>query len=68
MDHLIGDASKAKAQLGWQPSVDFKGLVTMMVDADLKRYGVPGSRGPDDLVGRATCLVLPLTAAEEPEG
>jgi len=40
VDHLIGDASKAKAQLGWSPSVDFKGLVTMMVDADLKRYGV----------------------------
>jgi GDPmannose 4,6-dehydratase len=39
VDHLIGDASKAKAQLGWSPSVDFKGLVTMMVDADLKRYG-----------------------------
>ena len=40
VDHLIGDASKAKAQLGWSPSVDFKGLVTMMVDADLKRYGL----------------------------
>jgi len=40
VDHLIGDASKAKAQLGWQPSVDFKGLVTMMVDADLKRYSL----------------------------
>jgi len=40
VDHLIGDASKAKAQLGWSPSVDFKGLVTMMVDADLKRYGI----------------------------
>jgi len=40
VDHLIGDASKAKAQLGWTPSVDFKGLVTMMVDADLKRYGL----------------------------
>ena len=40
VDHLIGDASKARVQLGWQPSVDFKGLVTMMVDADLKRYGL----------------------------
>ena len=40
VDHLIGDAAKAKAQLGWSPSVDFKGLVTMMVDADLKRYGI----------------------------
>ena len=42
VDHLIGDAAKAKAQLGWTPSVDFKGLVTMMVDADLQRYGVQG--------------------------
>ncbi len=40
VDHLIGDASKAKSELGWTPSVDFKGLVTMMVDADLARYGV----------------------------
>lgn len=40
VDHLIGDAAKAKAELGWQPSVSFKGLVEMMVDADLARYGV----------------------------
>ena len=37
VEHLIGDCSKAKAQLGWAPSVDFKGLITMMVDADLER-------------------------------
>jgi GDPmannose 4,6-dehydratase len=37
VEHLIGDSSKARAQLGWQPSVDFSGLVTMMVDADLER-------------------------------
>ena len=37
VDHLIGDASKARTKLGWQPSVDFKGLVHMMVDADLAR-------------------------------
>jgi GDPmannose 4,6-dehydratase len=37
VDHLIGDASKAKKELGWMPSVDFKGLVTMMVDADIER-------------------------------
>jgi GDPmannose 4,6-dehydratase len=42
VDHLIGDTSKAKAQLGWTPAVDFKQLVTMMVDADLERYGVKG--------------------------
>jgi GDPmannose 4,6-dehydratase len=37
VDHLIGDASKARAALGWQPEVDFAGLVRMMVDADLAR-------------------------------
>jgi GDPmannose 4,6-dehydratase len=37
VEHLIGDSSKAKTQLGWTPSVDFKGLITMMVDADLER-------------------------------
>jgi GDPmannose 4,6-dehydratase len=37
VDHLIGDASKAHEKFGWKPSVTFDGLVTMMVDADLKR-------------------------------
>ena len=37
VDHLIGDPSKARKELGWEPTVDFKGLVHMMVDADLAR-------------------------------
>jgi GDPmannose 4,6-dehydratase len=37
VDLLVGDASKARAELGWTPEVDFRGLVTMMVDADLER-------------------------------
>jgi GDPmannose 4,6-dehydratase len=37
VDHLIGDPAKARTRLGWQPSIDFRGLVTMMVDADLSR-------------------------------
>jgi GDPmannose 4,6-dehydratase len=40
VDHLIGDASKATDRLGWTPTVNFTGLVRMMVDADLARYGV----------------------------
>lgn len=36
VDHLRGDASKAKAKLGWTPSVPFKDLVQMMVDKDLE--------------------------------
>ena len=37
VDHLIGDASKAGASLGWTPKVSFEQLIEMMVDADLKR-------------------------------
>jgi GDPmannose 4,6-dehydratase len=37
VDHLIGDASKAKRVLGWKPSVSFEQLVAMMVDADVAR-------------------------------
>src|SRR5262245_778662 len=37
VEHLIGDSSKARQQLGWTPTVDFHGLVKMMVDADLQR-------------------------------
>jgi len=38
VDLLIGDASKAKAKLGWSLVVSFEQLVTMMVDADLERH------------------------------
>ena len=34
---LIGDASKAKRKLGWEPTVRFNQLVELMVDADLER-------------------------------
>jgi GDPmannose 4,6-dehydratase len=36
VDLLIGDASKARSVLGWQPTVSFEELVHMMVDADLE--------------------------------
>lgn len=37
VDHLIGNSAKARRVLGWEPEVDFKALVEMMVDADLDR-------------------------------
>jgi GDPmannose 4,6-dehydratase len=40
VEHLIGDSSKARQQLGWTPTVDFAELVKMMVDADLQRVAV----------------------------
>ncbi len=36
VDELVGDASKARTQLGWKPTTDFKELVRIMVDADIK--------------------------------
>lgn len=35
VEHLRGDARKAREQLGWQPAVSFSGLVKMMVEAEL---------------------------------
>ncbi len=39
VDLLVADAARVHRELGWQPNVDFSGLVEMMVDADLKRLG-----------------------------
>jgi GDPmannose 4,6-dehydratase len=36
VDLLIGDASKAKRQLGWQPTISFEELVTLMVEAEIE--------------------------------
>ena len=34
VDHLEGDASKMRERLGWEPTVSFRSLVRVMVDAD----------------------------------
>jgi len=36
VDSLLGDASKARRQLGWEPSISFEELVGEMVEADLE--------------------------------
>src|SRR4051812_14498734 len=43
VEHLVGDFSKAREKLGWEPSVRFDGLVRLMVDADVEllERGVP---------------------------
>jgi len=40
VDLLIGDASKARQNLGWEPQVNFEQLVHLMVEADLKALGL----------------------------
>lgn len=42
---LIGDATKARQQLGWTPSITFEGLVGLMVEADLQALGVTAANG-----------------------
>ena len=51
VDHLLGDSTKGRRELGWQPQVDFKQLIEMMVDADVARLSAAtpaavGSRQP----------------------
>jgi GDPmannose 4,6-dehydratase len=43
VDHLLGDASKARKALGWSPQVDFRQLIEMMVDADLQHLSSASS-------------------------
>lgn len=37
VDHLLGDSTKARTQLGWKPKVSFEELIRMMVEADLEK-------------------------------
>ncbi|MBM4344110.1 MAG: GDP-mannose 4,6-dehydratase [Deltaproteobacteria bacterium] len=46
VDHLLGDASKARTVLGWEPRHGFDELVGMMVAADLRREGVDPEQFP----------------------
>jgi GDPmannose 4,6-dehydratase len=40
VDYLLGDASKAHRELGWEPKINFKELVRIMVDADVEAIGM----------------------------
>jgi len=44
VDHLVGDASKAREKLGWEPRVSFRELIEMMVDADVERLTAAADR------------------------
>jgi GDPmannose 4,6-dehydratase len=52
VDLLVGDASKARRELGWEPTVSFDELVAQMVDADVERleeairHGVISTKRP----------------------
>jgi GDPmannose 4,6-dehydratase len=50
VDELVGDASKAHAQLGWEPKTTFRGLTEVMVDADLERLSGAAAISRSDTV------------------
>jgi len=47
VEQLLGDASKARKQLGWQPQTTFNELVAIMLAHDLREFGIDLSRYPD---------------------
>jgi GDPmannose 4,6-dehydratase len=51
VDHLVGDASKARERLGWTPQTSFRQLVEMMVDADLERLRSIGAAAASSHAG-----------------
>lgn len=54
VDLLIGDPTKAKQKLGWEPSITFEALVKLMVEADLAAIGIPHSAGNGTATDTAT--------------
>ena len=53
VDTLLGDASKAKRELGWEPKIGFEELVAMMVDADLALLSTPGAARGEPIRGES---------------
>lgn len=48
---LVGDATRAKEKLGWQPKVKFSDLCKIMVDSDLKALHLEPMGGGDKVLG-----------------
>ena len=73
VDLLIGDCSKAKAKLGWEPAVKFAELIEIMMEADLQLIGGKDkdndgfAEGCEDLCGRA-CGPAGIVGRKEPAG
>ena len=58
VDHLIGDPSKARRELGWQPRTTFEELIRLMVDADHQLLS-RGIEPPRAQLGRARSEATP---------
>ena len=58
VDHLVGDATKAKRELGWEPRTSFEQLIRLMVDADYELLSGGGSRSRAE-TRQLTALAVP---------
>lgn len=61
VDLLIGDSTKARQQLGWEPTVTFEQLVHLMVEADLEAMGITHGNGPTNDVATLRKEMLNLS-------
>jgi len=69
VDLLLGDASKARRELGWTPRVTFRELVKLMVEADLESAGKHlDRRGSLGRASRRSHVPAPGTCAGLPGG
>lgn len=60
---LLGDPTKARQKLGWQPSVTFEELVQLMVEADLQLHGQPSPNGDSANVVQDIAFVRQVTGS-----
>jgi len=54
---LIGDSTKARQKLGWEPSVTFRELVALMVEADLQALGYTSPKGNGSKLHHETATI-----------
>jgi GDPmannose 4,6-dehydratase len=54
---LIGDSTKARQKLGWEPSVTFRELVALMVEADLQALGYTSPKGNGSQLHHETATI-----------
>ncbi|WP_035992798.1 GDP-mannose 4,6-dehydratase [Leptolyngbya sp. KIOST-1] len=63
VDLLIGDPTKAKTKLGWEPSVTFEELVKLMVDADIRAVGQSHPNGQQPVLALENAIVRQMVGA-----
>lgn len=64
VDLLLGDASKAKARLGWTSTTSFADLVSEMVEADLRLAEIETTGGPAAVQDMLRTIVFPAVPSE----